>query len=362
VAASAEVKALPALPPRPRWARAVEASWWQPPSWLSCLLWPLAVIHRLLWTLRAAAYRKGLLRSHALPVPVVVVGNLVAGGAGKTPTTLALVEMLRGLGWTPGVVSRGWGRADDTVVVEVRSDARAADVGDEPLLLRLRTGAPVVVGADRVAAAQALLQRHPQVDVVLSDDGLQHLRLQRDVEVVVVDSRGLGNGLMLPAGPLREPPSAERAASDWLVVYNAGQAPLPWPGTLARRGLGGVVALEAWWQGAEADLEALHALRGRRVLAAAGLAAPQRFFDMLHEQGLQVEPLPLPDHHDFAALPWPAGTREVLVTEKDAVKLDPARCTGVQVWVVRLDFALDDSFARLLASRLALARSSRSHR
>ncbi|MEO7010016.1 MAG: tetraacyldisaccharide 4'-kinase, partial [Caldimonas sp.] len=168
------------------------------------LLWPLAALYAALTSLRRMLYRIGWLRTERLPVRVVVVGNLIAGGAGKTPTVLALAAMLRRHGWTPAIVSRGYGGSRRGGVIAVRADTPASLCGDEPLLLHLRAAVPVFVGRDRAAAARALLRAHPEIDVVISDDGLQHLRLGRDLQVLVFDERGVGNGWLLPAGPLRE--------------------------------------------------------------------------------------------------------------------------------------------------------------
>jgi tetraacyldisaccharide 4'-kinase len=227
----------------------------------------------------------------------------------------------------------------------------AARCGDEPLLLHLRSGAPVMVGRARAEAAQALLKAHADIDILVSDDGLQHLALPRAAQVIVFDERGAGNGWLLPAGPLREPlPSTLPART--LVVYNAASPSTALPGTLARRGLAGAVELAGWWRGETASMGLLHALRGRQVLAAAGVAHPRRFFDMLAASGLRVTELALPDHHDYAVLPWPAGTADVLVTEKDAIKLDPARLGATRAWVVPLDFALDAAFEAALIALL----------
>ena len=305
-------------------------------------LWPASLLFAALTALRRGLYRSGVLRAQAVTAPVIVVGNLIVGGAGKTPVVMALVESLRRRGYTPGVVSRGYG-AEAVGALDVSPTTRAIDCGDEPLLLHLRTGAPVVVGRDRVAAAQHLMRRHPTVDAIVSDDGLQHLRLARDVQVLVFDERGVGNGWLLPAGPLREPlPHAVPPRS--LVVYNASAPSTPLRGTLAQRALVGAVGLADWWQGRPASRDALDALQGRPVLAAAGVARPERFFTMLRERGLTITPLPLPDHHNYATLPWPANTLDVLVTEKDAIKLDVARMGMTRVWVAPLDFHLDAAF------------------
>lgn len=310
------------------------------------LLLPLSWLYCGVVALRSAGYQLGLLRSHRLPVPVLVVGNLIVGGAGKTPTTIALIHMLRANGHRPGIVSRGYGRSSDEPQLVTR-DTPASAAGDEPLLMHLRTGAPVAVGADRVAAGQLLLGAHPELTVLVSDDGLQHRRLARDAQVIVFDERGGGNGWLLPAGPLREPvPAAVPPRS--LVVYNAARPSTPLPGHLAARRLRGLAPLADWWSGHAATRDAFATLHGRRVVAAAGMARPQRFFEMLRAEGLHIDELPLPDHHPFTTLPWPANTTDVIVTEKDAVKLRPERMGTTRVWVATLDFEIDAAIASQL--------------
>jgi tetraacyldisaccharide 4'-kinase len=317
---------------------------------LAIAMLPLAIVFGIATALRRGLYRLGVLRAHRLAVPVVVVGNLIAGGAGKTPTVLAIVEALRRHGYAPGIVSRGHGGSEPGPL-DVTRATPAARCGDEPLLMHLRAEVPVVIGRDRVAAARWLLHRHPSIDVIVSDDGLQHLSLGRNAQVLVFDERGAGNGWLLPAGPLREalPPRAPRRT---LVVYNASTASTPLPGTLAQRSLGGVVSLAGWWRGEPASRVALDALRGQPLIAAAGLGRPQRFFDMLRAEGLSITALPLPDHHDYATLPWPANTSEVVLTEKDAIKLDPSRAGTVRIWVAPLDFALAADFDQALIALL----------
>jgi tetraacyldisaccharide 4'-kinase len=313
---------------------------------LARLLWPATGIVRAVlgWRSRHPVIAVDV------GVPVVVVGNLVAGGAGKTPTVRAVVAALRGAGWTPGIVSRGHGRTGDAPLV-LQDDTPAARAGDEPMLLRRTTGVPVAVGRDRVAAAQALRTEHPAVDCIVSDDGLQHRRLARTVQVIVFDERGAGNGWLLPAGPLREPLPGQ-VPPRTLVLYNADAPSTHLPGHLARRRLGALLPLDDWWRGAAPEPGVPAALQGRRVLAAAGIAHPSRFFTMLRATaGLAVDELPLPDHHDYATLPWPADAGDVVVTEKDAVKLSPGRSLGARVWVATLDFAPDPAF---LAALLAL--------
>jgi len=271
------------------------------------------------------------------PVPLLVVGNLVVGGAGKTPTVIAVVAELQAAGHRPGIVSRGHGRRDDGVH-EVQAGDAPALAGDEPLLLRRRCAVPVWVGRDRAAVATALCNRHPDVDVIVSDDGLQHHTLARDAALVVFDERGAGNGLLLPAGPLREPLPATLPAG-MQVLYTAGQASTPLPGALAQRRITHAWPLQAWHAGRSEGAVPLATLNGP-MWAAAGLAAPEKFFGMLRAAGLSFHALPLPDHHAWTTLPWPASTPDVLVTEKDAVKLDPVRMGTTRVWVVPLDLQL----------------------
>ncbi len=336
---------MPGPAPLPGLAAHLEAllsrHWWRPrPSGLARLLLPLAWAYGLLFRLQRA--RQGV--RQPTPVPVIVVGNLVVGGAGKTPVVIALVQALRHAGWTPGVISRGYGRASDAATSqpdwrEVASDSMASDVGDEPLLIHRRTRAPVMVGRDRAAAARALCRRHPGLNVIVSDDGLQHAALARALELLVFDERGIGNGLLLPAGPLRQPLPA-RLHETMRVLYSGPAAPPLQPALQLHRALGAAWPLAAWWQGDASAQVPLAALRGRRLLALAGIAAPEKFFAMLEAAGLLIDRLPQPDHAAYPQAPWPAGTREVVTTEKDAVKLPPALVGATRVWVLGLDLAL----------------------
>ncbi len=319
---------------------------WQRPGLVMVLLLPLALSFGALAAVRRWLYRRGVLRAQSAPRPVIVVGNIVAGGAGKTPMVIALVQLLRQLGYRPGVISRGHGAAQTDGPRLVRHDSDPTQVGDEPLLIHLRTGVPVAVARRRVQAAQALCQAHPAVDVLVADDGLQHLALARDLDIVVFDERGIGNGHLLPSGPLRErlprvlPPRT-------LVVYSAGTPSTPLPGFIGWRRLGTICSLQDWWV-TEAVTSRVVRLRDRPLLAAAGLAKPEGFFAMLRAQGLSIQCLPLPDHFDYATLPWPPGTPDVIVTEKDAVKLKPQRVGTTRVWVATLDFALPSDFTAAL--------------
>ena len=336
-------------PRRPTLADQLQQQWLSGGP-LSVALLPLSWVYRALLALRGLAYRTGLKRVESLPVPVIVVGNWIVGGAGKTPTTLALLELLRARGLRAGVVSRGYGREGDGVRLVTRVST-AREVGDEPLLIHLRSGVPVAVGRDRVAAARSLLAAEPGLQLLVSDDGLQHWRLPRDLSLLVFDERGLGNSRLLPAGPLRQPPLP--LAGDQLVVYNAPRPSTALPGFVAERRLAGAVTLTDWWAGRPAQMDTLLALRERPgLLAVAGVARPQRFFGMLAGLGLQVDTLALPDHADFATLPWPLNAAGIVLTEKDAVKLPPARVGTLPVWVVALDFSPGAGFEAALDAQL----------
>ena len=346
-------------------ARLLQRHWWRPRlTPLTALLLPLA------WLVGAvAARRRADARAQALPVPVIVVGNVIVGGAGKTPTVIALVALLRSWGRHPGIVSRGHGREDaGALLLDAATPAGAASAaafGDEPLLMHRRTGAPVCVARRRRDAALRLLEAHPEVDVIVADDGLQHHALARDIELVVFDGRGIGNGRPLPAGPLRERasaiwPSDAHTPPRFIVVNGRWPAPparaLPAPRDRcfeAARGLGGAVALSDWIGGSPATRDALHALRGRPLLAAAGIGDPERFFAMLEAEGLSIARCPQPDHASFDPLPWPAGTADAIVTEKDAVKLAGRPLGRTRVWVATLDFGLPDALAQALRDALA---------
>jgi tetraacyldisaccharide 4'-kinase len=323
-----------------RLAAALQRAWWAPrPTALALALHPLSMLYSLLaWLHRALSWPRGV------GLPLIVVGNLIVGGAGKTPTVIALVRLLRAFGWTPGVISRGHGRTGGGVR-EASATSHPREVGDEPLLIHLRARVPVVVSADRLAAAAELRRAHPEVDIVIADDGLQHHRLARDAEVLVFDDRGVGNGLRLPAGPLRESLPLD-LAHQRLVLYNALEPSTPLPGWMARRHLAGALPLDAWARGEAATAEGWTELRAQpRVIAAAGIAAPERFFAALRDEGLTIEPLPLPDHFNFERLPWPADAAAVVVTEKDAVKLRGRELGPTRVWVAPLDFEPDLGFA-----------------
>ena len=292
---------------------------------LSLLLAPLGWLYCGVAVLRALAYRRGWLASEAAGVPVIMVGNLTVGGTGKTPLVLWLVRHLNQRGLRPGIALRGYASSAGGAPRLVPADGDPFTLGDEPVLLAARGGCPVVIGRDRVAAARLLASAH-HCDVVVCDDGLQHYRLRRDCEILVVDGdRRFGNGRCLPAGPLREPRRRLRRAD--LVVVNGDAADDAFHMTLVP---GHAVNLYD-----AARSQRLGDFAGTRVIAVAGIGNPARFFAMLRRSGLDVEPHPYPDHHRFTAADlacWPAGP--VLMTEKDAVKCRVVCRAGAEHWYV----------------------------
>ncbi|MDQ0570736.1 tetraacyldisaccharide 4'-kinase [Variovorax paradoxus] len=277
---------------------------------LACLLWPLSLFYAALFAARRWFYRLGWLKTERVQVPVIVVGNVIAGGAGKTPVVMAVVRHLQARGLHVGVISRGYGRRTGDCR-EVLDASDPQDVGDEPALIRHATGAPVFVARRRIEAARALLARHPATQVIVSDDGLQHLALARDIEICVFDDRGVGNGWRLPAGPLRE--RWPRACD---LVLHSGTNPA-FGGYTAERTLAHEAVAK---DGKRMPLEALV---GQPVTALAAIARPEAFFDMLRARGLTLaETMALPDHFDFDGWQAPSDAgRPLLCTEKDAVKL-----------------------------------------
>jgi tetraacyldisaccharide 4'-kinase len=328
---------------------------WQRRGPLALALWPLSLLFRLLAALRAGLFRAGILKSGRLPVPVVVVGNIFIGGTGKTPLTIWLVEQLRAAGLRPGVISRGHGGQQDSGPREVLPGSSAREVGDEPLLIAHRTGCPVVIGRRRFDAGRHLLERHPDVNVLVTDDGLQHYALQRDVELVLFDGRGVGNGWTLPAGPLREPPSRRR---DFTVVNTPDLSPAlakAVGGRPYRMQLAGEYAAPLRDPQGCVPLSSLAAtMAGKRIVAAAGIGNPARFFTMLRAAGLAVRELPLPDHHDFLDDPFRDLDADlILITEKDAVKCRQLEHLNndPRLWVVPVTAQIDAALAAQIVEK-----------
>jgi tetraacyldisaccharide 4'-kinase len=304
----------------------------------------LAGLYRL-----GKAVRESRISPATLPAPVLVIGNFTAGGTGKTPLTIAVARWLAAEGRAPAILSRGHGRTSREPV-QVDADTLVAEGGDEPTLLFEQAGVPVFVDADRVAAGRAALAAGARV--LLCDDGLQHRALARDLEIEVVDGvRGYGNGLLLPAGPLREAPRA----CDLRVVNGsaAGSAPLPGAvGAVARAG-DWTMQLQA---GALRPLDGavpsrrLEDFAGRTVHAVAGIGNPMRFFDMLRAHGIEVVPHAFSDHHAYSPVEFEPVGRPLLMTAKDAVK---CRAFGLEdAWVVDVEAVLDPSFFDALARAL----------
>ncbi len=333
-----------------------ETLWYRPGHPLAWLLAPLGWLYCGIAVLRALAYRRGWLASYAVGAPVLLVGNLTVGGTGKTPLVLWLTARLRQQGWSPGVATRGYGGARSAGPRPVPPRGDPASFGDEPVLLARRAGCPVVAGRDRVAVARALVDQG--CDVIVSDDGLQHYRLQRDLEILLIDgSRGYGNGRCLPAGPLREPPGRERRADLILVNGDGARDNLPRM-TLVP---GDAVNLADPLQ-----RRPLRGFLGEEVTAVAGIGNPRRFFAMLRAAGLALSARPYPDHYRFRRSDlagWPSGP--ILMTEKDAVKCAPL--AGPGYWFVPVDAHPDEAFVTALdravdALRADRSRSSRGQR
>ncbi|HEX3631017.1 MAG TPA: tetraacyldisaccharide 4'-kinase [Casimicrobiaceae bacterium] len=315
------------------------AAWFSPGlTPLSVLLAPAALAFRAATVIRRGLYRRGVFRTEHLPVPVIVVGNITVGGSGKTPLTIALASELASRGWHPGIVSRGY-RATTRAPRAVGIDDDPDAVGDEPLLLA-RTGLPVWIGADRPAAARALLAAHPDRDLIIADDGLQHYALARDIEIAVIDaSRGLGNGLPLPAGPLREPPARLGAVDAIVYLGGAGDSRREFAMTLAGERF---VRLDDTAVSADAVR-----FRSGEVHAVAGIGDPKRFFAQLAALGIAAHCHPFPDHHRYVpadlALP---GATAILMTEKDAVKC--RRFADDRCWALPVSATVDPALIALV--------------
>lgn len=315
---------------------------------LAWLLLPLSWCFGVLVALRRALYRRGWLKTHRLPVPVVVIGNLTVGGAGKTPLLLHLAETLQAHGMRPGIISRGYGGKNDDVMA-VTSDSDPALAGDEPVVLARRSGCPVFVGRDRGAAGRTLLATHPECTLLLADDGLQHYRLARDLEIVVFDRRGAMNGWLLPAGPLREPLS--RLADVDAVVLNDAGGVLSAPtfcGSVFRMTLQGEIFHRLDQPGIACRAAEL---QGLRLHAIAGIGAPQRFFDTLTALGLEYVAHPFPDHHAYRREELLFSADALLTTEKDAVKL-AALNLSLPVWVLPVTASVSPDLAAFILEKL----------
>lgn len=322
------------------------------------LLRPVSWIFAAVSYLRKYAYKSGWLKTYRLNVPVVIVGNINVGGTGKTPLVIWLAEQLQRAGYKPGIISRGYG-GKAQAPQQVFTASHAQQVGDEPLLIAQRTTCPIFVSADRVAAGQALLSAHAECNIIISDDGLQHYRLQRDVEIVVFDSvKGFGNGALLPAGPLRE--SVSRLHEVDAIVSN---------GKLTASGITlhkhGLKPIEMQLQSADFYnlLDRQHRcttqdFSGLKVLAIAGIGNPERFFQQLRLMGLVFECLAYDDHYAFTAADFAAAKADVIVmTEKDAVKCQAF--AQANYWVLPVAAVIGDELLPMVLHKLGQSKVHR---
>ena len=310
---------------------------WRQRGWAACVLWPWSLLYGWVTGLHRWLYRVGLLKTVRCAVPIVVVGNVVAGGAGKTPLVIALAKHWLQQGLKVGVISRGYARHDKSCL-EVHENTPISKSGDEPALIFNALAAPVFVANSRSDAAFALLAKHPQTQVIISDDGLQHHSLASDIKITVFDDRGIGNGWLLPAGPLRERFTAGRQN----LVLHTGQTAAFAGFTSSRRLANHAIA-------ADGTQVHLHDLKHLQLTALAGIANPAAFFDMLKAQGLQLaQTIFLPDHFDFSNYRFPVQPGDtVLCTEKDAVKLfKNLPGSDFRLLAVPLEFAPESAFLK----------------
>lgn len=318
-------------------------------GWLAWTLRPIAFVYEALVRFHRWAYARGWLASAHAGVPTVVIGNVIAGGAGKTPVTIATVRHLQSRGWKVGVIARGYGRQTrDCRAVCATSDA--AEVGDEPLLIARASAAPVFVATRRIEAARALLAAHPDTQVLVCDDGLQHRALCADVRICVFNQDGLGNGWLLPAGPLREPWPAPSVDAVVFAAENAHSAAPVWLDGCAARSFAMARQLAAVARNARGERRALADLRHEHCMAVAAIARPEEFFTMLREQGLILSQTQVwPDHADFEDWQPENSAQTIVCTEKDAVKIWKK---SPDVWAVGLEIHLPQDFFDWLAKTM----------
>lgn len=330
-------------------------AFWKSRSLVAVCLLPLTGLFWLLASMRRSLFGHGVLASVKLPVPVIVVGNIAVGGSGKTPVVQWLIDVLRGAGYRPGIISRGYGGAFEGVAL-VGAEADPERYGDEPVLLARTCGCPVAVGADRPAAAARLLADHPECDVLVSDDGLQHYRLQRNIEVVVVDPGTLANRWLFPSGPLREGLS-RLADCDVVVAHGVLD-----PAVVARCRTTPVMRMRLVGEqlhrlGAPEDRVPLSSFVGRRVHAIAGIGRPERFFSQLAEAGLDVVPHAFPDHHRFKAadLAFDEDAPRIM-TAKDAVKCESFALADA--WVLPVAALIEPGMQETILEKLKHGREA----
>lgn len=330
---------------------------WLKRGLIACLLFPFSLLFRLIVAIRKGLYRVGFLNSFKADVPVLVVGNIFLGGTGKTPFVIWLVGILKKAGFYPGVVSRGYHSKSGTTL-EVTSHTSPNESGDEPLLIFHQAKCPVFIGRKRSEAVKALLKAYPQVNIVLTDDGLQHYALARDIEIVLFDGRGAGNGWLLPAGPLREAVSRKR---DFTVINQTSSfEEVPFVGSSENIFMQ-LVGNTAEKLANRSEKKELSQFKEQRIAASAGIGNPARFFSMLKSHQLTVSEYPLPDHYDFSENPFQKMTETViLITEKDAVKCQyhPTILADERIWVVPIKAQLPDTFENLIVEKCRGCRTS----
>lgn len=327
------------------------ANWFQK-QWATFTLWhiiliPLSWLFGIVASLRKYLYQHGWFKSYRLNVPVIVVGNINVGGTGKTPLVIWLVQQMQLAGYKPGIISRGYGGSAQQVT-EVSPDSDAIEAGDEAVLIAARTNCPVFVSADRVSAGRHLLKAYPQCDVIISDDGLQHYRMQRDVEIVVYDSmKGFGNCALLPAGPLRE--SKARLKTVDAIVSNGadGRESLKSFNPVVMQ----LVATDFYNLLDVQKKSGIQAMTHQKILAVAGIGNPQRFFDQLSDLGLQFESRAYADHYIFQAQDFEHVNADViLMTEKDAVKC--RAFAQPNFWVLPVSAVVHDGLMPIVLNKI----------
>lgn len=343
-------------------------SFWERRGPISLLLWPLSWLYGLVLRVRKLIQDTGLIKLKPIPVPVIIVGNIRVGGTGKTPIVIALAERLQQLGWNPGIISRGYGASSQMMPLQVRSDSDPSLVGDEPVLIAKRTQNqfPIWVFPKRQKSIQSLLKHSPNVNVIISDDGLQHSGLARwpareggrDIELVVRDGRGEGNRFLLPAGPLREPASRERDATliTGKAKEDANKLGVQDEYFLGRRAFALESSLASPYQLINPNhhqtfAQIADSYLPNKITAVAALGNPQRFFDDLLKQGIAGKTIPLPDHATYTPEFFDKIHAQcILITEKDAVKC--GAITDERIWVVPMSLTLSTGFADWLQSIL----------
>jgi tetraacyldisaccharide 4'-kinase len=329
-------------------------SFWETKNGLAFLLWPISFLHSIVLGIRYQLYQWGIFPSQKLSVPIIIVGNIRVGGTGKTPCVIALAKALQKLGFKPGVITRGYrSELHQQLTKEVLLGDTSLMVGDEALLMaeQLRElQIPVWIGANRYQSGSELLQKYPHINIIISDDGLQHYALRRhsaqnkgrDIEIVVQDGRGNGNGFLLPAGPLRESVDRPRDFT-WVTEIVSSDAPVKEKANSFEPSLNKYVIpcrmLSAYQLVNPTETQDLLSLRDKRILAVAGIAAPEKFFQGLQDLGLSMETLALEDHADFSDIHFDQYSKTqldvILMTEKDAVKC--RHLNDARIWVVPLE-------------------------